>query len=50
MGDPKPHHISQLSYSLKVRDFGPIAEANVTLRPLTVFVGPSNTGSRILRS
>ena len=48
MGDPKPHHISQLSYSLKVRDFGPIAEANVTLRPLTVFVGPSNTGKSYL--
>ena len=48
MGDPKTHDISQLSYSLKVRDFGPIAEANVTLRPLTVFVGPSNTGKSYL--
>ena len=29
-------------------DFGPIAEARVTLRPLTVFVGPSNTGKSYL--
>ena len=29
---------------LEVRNFGPIASANIDLRPLTVFVGPSNTG------
>ena len=29
---------------LEVADFGPIAEAAVELRPLTVFIGPSNTG------
>ena len=29
---------------LRVRDFGPIAEGEVDLRPLTVFTGPSNTG------
>ena len=29
---------------LSVENFGPIAEANIDLRPLTVFVGPSNTG------
>ena len=33
---------------LKVADFGPIAKANVELRPLTVFVGPSNTGKSYL--
>ena len=27
-----------------VKDFGPIASGTVDLRPLTVFVGPSNTG------
>ena len=32
------------SLNLEVRDFGPIGEARVELRPLTVFVGPSNTG------
>lgn len=29
---------------LEVTDFGPVVEANIDLRPLTVFVGPSNTG------
>ena len=29
---------------LDVKDFGPIVEASLGLRPLTVFVGPSNTG------
>ena len=29
---------------IAVKNFGPIAEATIDLRPLTVFVGPSNTG------
>ena len=29
---------------IAVKNFGPIAEANIDLSPLTVFVGPSNTG------
>ena len=29
---------------IAVRNFGPIAEATIDLQPLTVFVGPSNTG------
>ena len=29
---------------IAVKNFGPIAEAHIDLRPLTVFVGPSNTG------
>lgn len=33
---------------LSVRDFGPIYSAEVELRPLTVFVGPSNTGKSYL--
>ena len=33
---------------LVVTDFGPIARAEVTLRPLTVFVGPSHTGKSVL--
>jgi len=36
------------SLSLEVRDFGPIHRAEVELRPLTVFVGPSNTGKSYL--
>ena len=33
---------------LEVSDFGPIVEAKIDLRPLTVFVGPSNTGKSYL--
>lgn len=33
---------------LNVVNFGPIAEAKIDLRPLTVFVGPSNTGKSYL--
>lgn len=34
----------QPKIEIAVENFGPIAEANIDLRPLTVFVGPSNTG------
>jgi len=34
----------QTRVEIAVKNFGPIAEANIDLRPLTVFVGPSNTG------
>ncbi len=33
---------------LTARDLGPIAEARIDLRPLTVFIGPSNTGKSYL--
>ena len=33
---------------LKVTNFGPIVKAEIDLRPLTVFVGPSNTGKSYL--
>ncbi len=36
------------SLELEVTDFGPIKEAKIDLRPLTVFVGPSNTGKSYL--
>ena len=36
------------SYRIDVKDFGPIARANVDFRPLTVFIGPSNTGKSYL--
>ncbi len=42
-GSPK-----QETFELEVADFGPIVEAKVDLRPLTVFVGPSNTGKSYL--
>ena len=34
--------------ALRVSNVGPIAEAKIDLRPLTVFVGPSNTGKSYL--
>ena len=34
--------------TLKVTDVGPIAQAVIDLRPMTVFVGPSNTGKSYL--
>ena len=33
---------------LNVTNFGPIAKAEIDLRPMTVFVGPSNTGKSYL--
>lgn len=36
------------NYRVSVREFGPIAEAEVESRPLTVFVGPSNAGKSYL--
>ena len=35
-------------YRLAVENFGPISRASVALRPLTVFIGPSNTGKSYL--
>ncbi|MDE0043558.1 MAG: AAA family ATPase [Candidatus Poribacteria bacterium] len=32
------------SVRISVQDFGPIANGTINLRPMTVFVGPSNTG------
>lgn len=39
---------SKESLELEVNDFGPIVHAKIDLRPLTVFVGPSNTGKSYL--
>ena len=30
--------------SVTVKDFGPIIEGSVELKPLTVFIGPNNSG------
>ena len=38
----------QPNVRLEVQDFGPLVQASVELRPLTVFVGPSNTGKTYL--
>jgi len=34
--------------TLSVKDFGPIAEATINLRPLTVFVGANSPNTRSL--
>ena len=39
---------AQNPLELDVKNFGPIAEAKIDLRPFTVFVGPSNTGKSYL--
>ena len=39
---------TQDSLELEVANFGPVVEAKIDLRPLTVFVGPSNTGKSYL--
>ena len=35
-------------FEIEVKHFGPIIEGKVDLRPLTVFIGPSNTGKSYL--
>ena len=44
MANPSAHN----DLEIDVTDFGPIARASIDLRPLTVFVGPSNTGKSYL--
>lgn len=45
---PKRRHLPRRqpgpNVTVDVQDFGPIEKGSVDLRPLTVFVGPSNTG------
>lgn len=43
-----PFQHEEAPLELEVADFGPIVRAKVELRPLTVFVGPSNTGKSVL--
>ena len=44
MDAPQPAN----TLEIEVADFGPIVHAKVDLRPMTVFVGPSNTGKSYL--
>ena len=39
---------TQRKLQIDVRNFGPIAAGQVEVRPLTIFVGPSNTGKTYL--
>ena len=47
-GDDKAKTPNTSKVEISVRNFGPITEAHLNLRPLTVFVGPSNTGKTYL--
>ena len=47
-GDDSTKTHNRPKVEISVRNFGPIAEADLDLRPLTVFVGPSNTGKTYL--
>lgn len=40
--------ITRENLEIEVQDFGPIARAKLDLRPMTVFIGPSNTGKSYL--
>lgn len=42
------HADKPLDIQISVQNFGPIAKADIDLRPLTVFVGESNTGKTYL--
>ena len=48
MSETKTSETSEMpkhpNVEISVKNFGPIADATIDLRPLTVFVGPSNTG------
>ena len=48
MNHPSADQPGEGNYRLDVANFGPIVKAGVDLRPLTVFVGPSNTGKSYL--
>ena len=48
MSEPQSERQVVGDYRLEVTDFGPIVKASVDLRPLTVFIGPSNTGKSYL--
>lgn len=48
MSEPQSERQAAGDYRLEVTDFGPIVKASVELRPLTVFIGPSNTGKSYL--
>ncbi|MCY4598310.1 MAG: AAA family ATPase [Acidobacteria bacterium] len=48
MTDQQPMRPRQGDYRVAVENFGPIVRAGIDVRPLTIFVGPSNTGKSYL--
>ena len=47
---PPVSHLTQGSsyLNLTINNFGPVSKADIALKPLTVFIGPSNTGKSYL--
>ncbi len=35
---------SKVELKIEAKDFGPISSAKITLKPLTLFIGPNNSG------
>ena len=54
VGTPRIASREDRQLGLDIKDFGPIAGASISLRPLTVFIGPNNSGksyaARLLHS
>lgn len=48
METPDATLTSRPRYSVRIRNFGPMATGHVVVRPLTIFVGPSNSGKSYL--
>lgn len=48
MSNASSNDLKSGKFKVNVRNFGPLESANVDLRPLTVFVGKSNTGKTYL--
>ena len=48
MSNTSSNDLKSGAFKINVRNFGPIESANVDLKPLTVFVGKSNTGKTYL--
>lgn len=42
--EPAQEDVAPLHLDMAIRNFGPIKRASLSLRPLTIFIGPSNTG------
>lgn len=48
MSSTTPNEDNSGIFKIRVKNFGPIESANVDLKPLTIFVGQSNTGKTYL--
>ncbi|MBU7013179.1 MAG: AAA family ATPase [Theionarchaea archaeon] len=42
--EKKTHERKKIKFIVEMKDFGPIAGGTITFRPLTLFIGPNNSG------